>query len=130
MGGFSVTPAGVMTGFGCKLTNGSFTTCTVINALYIGGTDAEGKSVSGNIYLNGNNKLYFGEGTGNYLYFANDGRLSVSSATPFYANTINCSKITVYNLIGGSESAGAGEELTYNLPVNFPSGLKTTKGYI
>lgn len=129
-GGFSVTPAGIMKGFGCSLTNGSFTTCTVINALYIGGTDTEGKSVSGNIYLNGNNKLYFGEGTGNYLYFANDGRLSVSAATPFYANTINCSKITVYNLIGGSESAGAGEEYSYNLPVNFPSGLKTTKGYI
>ena len=129
-GGFSVTPAGIMKGFGCQLTDGQFTTCTVINALYIGGTDTEGKSVSGNIYLNGNNKLYFGEGTGNYLYFANDGRLSVSATTPFYANTINCSKITVYNLIGGSESAGAGEEYSYNLPVNFPSGLKTTKGYI
>ena len=57
-GGFYVSPEGIMTGFGCNLTDGYFTTCTVQELLTCEGT----------ISLSGQNELWFNGGSSK-LYF-------------------------------------------------------------
>ena len=85
-GGFSVTPSGIMTGFGCNLTNGMFTTCTVKELL----------TCNGDISLSGRNMLYFGD-KGAYLSFSDQ---SLNTNASFYVQgpklackTIGCNKI-------------------------------------
>ena len=83
--GFGVNSAGYMTGLGCALTNGMFTTCTVSELL----------TCNGNILLTGSNTLNFGNSES--LYFGNGGITcsgSMYAVDGFSAPKVSCSTLT------------------------------------
>lgn len=122
-GGFSVTPGGIMKGFGCQLTNGQFTTCTVFDSLTIGGTKADGTSGAGNIMLSGQNKICFNSDSSYMWFYAN--RVSLSPSTVFYAPEINAYEAVLGTVYGAAnETAG----ISYNEYVKMGSGLKVMPG--
>ena len=122
-GGFSVTPGGIMKGFGCQLTNGQFTTCTVFDSLTIGGTKADGTSGAGNIMLSGQNKICFNSESSYMWFYAN--RVSLSPNTVFYAPEINAYEAVLGTVYGAAnETAG----ISYNEYVKMGSGLKVMPG--
>ena len=89
--GFGVNSAGYMTGLGCALTNGMFTTCTVDKLL----------TCNGNILLTGANTLNFGgtgeEGSGGSLYFGTNGITCsgfMYAVKGFSAPEVTCSTLT------------------------------------
>ena len=101
--GFSVTPAGIMTGLGCSLTKGVFEECTVTEKL----------TCNGDIYVDSRNYLYFGD-KGASLGFS-DQTLNITVASvaigsssgkgSLGCSTIKCSKIMPH-FNDGTEGSG------------------------
>ena len=92
---FGVNAAGYMTGLGCSLTNGIFTTCTVSELL----------TCNGSILLTGSNTLNFGNSES--LYFGNSGITcsgSMYAVNGFSAPTVSCSTLTT-SYYDGSQSS-------------------------
>ena len=100
--GFSVTPAGIMTGLGCSLTKGVFEECTVTEKL----------TCNGDIYVDSRNYLYFGD-KGAALGFSDQslsltGSLSIASSGGsggyLSCSSIKCSSISPHFNDGTAES--------------------------
>lgn len=106
-GGFSVTPSGIMTGFGCSLTNGMFTTCTVKELL----------TCNGDISLSGRNVLYFGD-KGAQLSFS-DQALNTNASFYVTGSKLACKTIGCNKIEGSAYVApGEGGEITVAADLN------------
>lgn len=115
-GGFGVSQDGIMTGFGCNLTNGMFTTCTVTNLLTVG------KEGDGTIEMQGGT-LSFANGDGTLSF----GLSSLKCSTNF---TVEGDLLTCEELIVEKISSGVYGKALEQARTEFSNGFYVSDGSI